>query len=61
MEALRKLIIVTFGLAIAICLSIVNMIYGWGVSPKSWGVIIGVGFFGQVFAQIIMMIGSHKD
>uniref|UniRef100_A0A6M3IS46 Uncharacterized protein n=1 Tax=viral metagenome TaxID=1070528 RepID=A0A6M3IS46_9ZZZZ len=62
MDALRKLVIVIFGLCIAVGLSILVMIKGWGLEPKSWWWIIGVGIFGQIFAQLIVKLGiTSKD
>ena len=37
----------------AVGLQIVVMIYGWGLSPKNWWVIIGLGVIGSVFAHSI--------
>lgn len=61
MDALRRLLLALLTMALVVVLGVVNMIYGWGVSPKSWGVIIGVGVFGQIFAHIIGIIASHRD
>lgn len=38
--------------AIGFCLQAAIYIYGWGLTPKSWPVIIG-GFVGLIFFKII--------
>jgi len=58
MESLRKLIIIMLGIVLAIGLSILVMIYGWGLEPKSWWWIIGVGFFGQIGAHLLIKIAG---
>jgi len=60
MDAIRKFLVTVFGLMIAVTVSILTMIYGWGLTPKSWGWIIGCGFFGVIFAHVIVGIGTHK-
>lgn len=60
MDELRKLVVVIFGVAVSITLSILVMIHGWGLEPKSYWWIIGIGFGGQIFAQIIIAIGAAK-
>ena len=57
MNALRKFLVTVFGLSLAVLLSILVLIYGWGLEPKSWWWIIGVGVFGQIMAQVIARVG----
>ncbi len=57
MEAVRKLIVVLFGTALAIVLSILVMIHGWGLQPQSWWWIVGVGVGGQILAQTVIAMG----
>ena len=48
MNALKNLIIALTGWAIAVAVGICNMIFGWGLWPKSWAIVIllnSVGFF----------------
>jgi RsiW-degrading membrane proteinase PrsW (M82 family) len=59
-NTLRQFIVVFFGLAIGIASSILALIYGWGLEPKSWAWIIGAGFFGQMLAVVIMEIGKDN-
>ena len=61
MNELRKLIVSMTGVALAIGLSILVMIHGWGLEPQSYWWIIGVGFFGQLSAQIIIKMGLIGD
>ena len=48
---LSHLFILSLSVVFEICVSI----YGWGLTPKSWPVIIGVGFFGQAILLFIQL------
>jgi len=61
MNALRKFLVTVFGLCLAVALSILVLIHGWGLEPKSWWWIIGVGVFGQIMAQLIARVGLAKE
>lgn len=61
MDAIRRFLVTVFGLALGICVSILVMIHGWGVQPKSWWWIIAGGLGIQLFAQIIIVIGTKKE
>ena len=61
MDILRRLIVTMFGLFMAVIFSILVMIYGWGLEPKSWWWIIGIGFFGQLFALLIIHLGAAEN
>jgi len=54
MDTLRKLLVVVFGIAISMGVSVAVMMNGWGVEPKSWFWIIGASFFGQMLAQVVI-------
>ena len=60
MDNLRKILVSCFGLALSVTLSILVMIHGWGLEPQSYWWIIGVGFFGQILAQLIVKIGTQS-
>lgn len=60
MDAFRRLLVTLLGLAVAIGGTILVMIHGWGVQPKSWWWIIGGGIGLQLVVQIIIVIGSEK-
>ena len=47
-----KLLIQLGILSLTIVFSVITMIYGWGLEPKSWLIIIGVGFFGMIMLTI---------
>ncbi|MFW5803736.1 MAG: hypothetical protein ACOCWG_00730 [bacterium] len=57
-ERTENLMLVIFGLAVAITTTILTMIYGWGLEPQSWWWIIGMSLFGHIFAQIILAIAE---
>ena len=40
-------------IAMAITINVVTLIFGWGLEPKSWFVIVCVGFFGQLTVSIV--------
>ncbi len=50
---MNKLLALLLVLSVSVALSILVIIYGWGLEPKSWGWIVGVGVFMQVFMKII--------
>ena len=60
MDALRKFLVFIFGVCLAVALSILVMIHGWGLEPKSWWWIIGIGVFGQIGAIGISQIAHKK-
>ena len=61
MDALRRMIIVLFGMMLSITISILVMINGWGLDPKSYWWIIGMGFLGQGSVQLIIRLAETKD
>ena len=50
---MNKAIATIFVIFMLVAMQIVVMIYGWGLEPKSWGIIIGVGFFGTIIMRLI--------
>lgn len=50
---MTKLIALLTVLAVMVGLSVLTSIYGWGLTPKNWWWIIGVGLFGQIFMKLI--------
>lgn len=61
MKALKSVIITFLGFILTTVISICVMMYGWGLRPKSWFWIIGMGIFVQLFAYIIIAVGNHKS
>ena len=61
MDDLRRFLVACFGIFLVVGLSILVMIKGWGLEPKSWWWIIGVGVFGSIFAHAIVHIGTNKS
>jgi len=49
----EKFLALLFIIAVSVTASILTFIYGWGLQPKSWTWIIGVGFFVQVFLYMV--------
>lgn len=58
MDSLRKLFVIIFGLSFGMFTSIMVMINGWGLQPKSWWWIIGVYLIGQSFAMLLIQLGK---
>ncbi len=50
---MAKFLAVIFMILIGLSMQVGVMMLGWGVQPKSWWWIVGIGFFGQITAQII--------
>ena len=50
---LARLVSTIFILITMVYLNILVSIHGWGLEPKSWGWIIGVGFFVQIFIKFL--------
>ncbi len=51
---LAKIVVNIFGFVLLMILSIVVMIYGWGLEPKSWFWIIGVGIISRIILELMM-------
>ncbi len=58
---IRSFLISVFGMAMSIATSILVMIYGWGVTPKSWWWIVGVYLVGNIVALSIIEAAKLKE
>lgn len=61
MKILRALVLIISGVIISITMSVMVMINGWGLQPKSWLWILCFGFLGQVVAHIFIKLGSINE
>jgi hypothetical protein len=61
MNVLRRFIVTIAGLCLSIVISILVMINGWGLEPKSYWWIIGVSLIGHLTAQITVKLGISGD
>ena len=59
-NALIRFLLLCVTSILALSLSILVMINGWGLEPKSWWWIIGVGYGGLIFIHIIVEICKVK-
>ena len=50
---ITKLLALMAVIALSITVSVVTLIFGWGLEPKSWAVIVFVGFFGHLFVSMV--------
>lgn len=53
-DAIRKFLIGIFGLCVSIVTQLIVMIYGWGLVPQSWPIIICMGIVGNILALLIL-------
>lgn len=60
MDDLRRLVISVFGICISITASIMVMIFGWGLSVKSWWWVIGVYFFSHLTVVLLLKLAEKK-
>jgi len=60
MDIIRRTIIILFGLAFGITMSILVMMNGWGLEPKSWWWIIGISLASSIMSQLIIHVGTSK-
>ncbi len=44
---MNQLLSLIFILCLSVGLSVLTMVYGWGLHPQNWWWIVGVGIFGQ--------------
>lgn len=51
MDSFKNVLLYCFGMALSIYLSIMVGVKGWGLEPKSYFWIIGVGFFWASFCK----------
>jgi len=58
---LENFLSAVFVLAVLIGLDILVKIYGWGLQPRSWAWIIGVGFFANLFVHMIASRLTKSD
>ena len=61
MKALKSFVISLFAICISLSISITVMIYGWGLSPKSWWWIIGMYLIGHIVALMLIELAKQKD
>ena len=51
---MEKLLAILFVVALSVGASICVMMFGWGMTPKNWWWIVGVGLFGQTVLTSLM-------
>ena len=50
---MNKILAMIFILTLSVGLQILVMIYGWGLQPKSWFWILGIGYFAEGIVRAI--------
>lgn len=58
---LNKFLAHCFVICVGVALSLLVMINGWGLQPKSWFWILGVGFVGQVIVVVFALAIADKE
>jgi uncharacterized membrane protein len=57
-EALKPWVAITVAAVIQILAGVIALQVGWGLEPKSWLAIIGVGFGGTLFSRILVTMDT---
>ena len=60
-KLLRSFVLGLFGIIVSVATTVCVMIYGWGLSPKSWWWIIGMYLIGIIVALTIIELAKQKD
>ena len=55
-DGFRKFFVALFALCVSVVTTVLVMIKGWGLEPKSWFWIIGVSLVGQIGVQMIVQL-----
>ena len=60
---LTKFLAVVALLAFSLAASVLTLMFGWGLEPKSWTAIVLVGFFGHLVVQVIgqKVLAENKE
>jgi len=53
MGVITKLIAGLAVLSVSVAISVLTLIYGWGLQPQSWAAIILLGVVAQAFTQML--------
>ena len=61
MNSLRRRLLLFLGFSMAIGLLILVMILGWGLEPKRWFWILGVGLGGALLSSTLTEIARGKE
>ena len=61
LNLLKNLALSGCGILVSMTTSILVMINGWGLEPKSWTWIIGVYLVGSLFSSFLVALTMAKD
>lgn len=59
-DLIRRFIVVLLGLVVSVTTSILVLMKGWGMEPRSWSWILVGTFAGHFLAQILVELGKEK-
>uniref|UniRef100_A0A6H1ZAA0 Uncharacterized protein n=1 Tax=viral metagenome TaxID=1070528 RepID=A0A6H1ZAA0_9ZZZZ len=57
----KDFLLIIVGFVVAVLTSILVMIHGWGLEPKSWWWIIGVSALGYTLSSLFMGAAKIKE
>jgi sterol desaturase/sphingolipid hydroxylase (fatty acid hydroxylase superfamily) len=58
---MTKIIAMLAVFTVSVIASVLTLMYGWGLQPKNWWWIIGVGIFFHAFWQIVAQRVMNED
>ena len=58
---MTKFLMNLFAIPFFVGLHILVMINGWGLEPKSWGWIIGIGVVVNMLGHLVVALGNKED
>ena len=56
---LTTTIAIIFLASSSVAIGVATMIWGWGLTPKNWWIIIGLGVFAQAVIQLLLKAVSN--
>lgn len=56
---MTRLLLSLFGFFVMVGMSIMVMVFGWGLQPVSWGWIVGGGIAGSFIAALFQMADKY--
>ena len=59
MNVIGRMLLCVFGITVAVTTSVMVMINGWGLEPRSWWWIIGATLVGHLIAQLIFTVAKN--
>jgi hypothetical protein len=58
---LRSAGLMLLSAVIQLGMSVLTLVHGWGLQPRSWMWIVGAGFLGTWFAKMLLVMDEHEE